>query len=199
MADGNSSSAYNARFCNSSLYARRAHNAREFFCRCVPAAYSAGPCVVSEPPAVVTTYVRQSMDWSGITRPRSTVPPPMPRLPPGPLGSDPLPDPWLPPKALSRAFFHNSASYFFPSHHNPFLISATASSADTTSAFIPYRNGETLVTTALLFHHLIPWLLSSSFPCNSSFLSSFPPRSPRTKTAIAFLLVTQAPFILSSP
>ena len=35
MADGKSSSAYNARFCNSALYARRAHNAREFFCRCM--------------------------------------------------------------------------------------------------------------------------------------------------------------------
>ena len=33
VADGNFSSAYNARFCNSALYARRAHNAREFFCR----------------------------------------------------------------------------------------------------------------------------------------------------------------------
>ena len=34
MADGNFSSAYNARFCNGALYARRAHNSREFFCRC---------------------------------------------------------------------------------------------------------------------------------------------------------------------
>ena len=34
MADGNSSSAYNARFYNRALYARRVHNAREFSCQC---------------------------------------------------------------------------------------------------------------------------------------------------------------------